>query len=221
MPTLPNPEFANNPDPRCACVLLLDTSSSMQGPAIDALNDGLKTFQQDLQEDGLARRRVELAIVTFGNGGVKKIQDFITAGDFLAPTLQEGGNTPMGAAIQMGLDLVHDRKAIYKANGILYYRPWVLMITDGGPTDGQAWRAAARRVKSEMVAKSVEFFAVGVSGADMQVLSEITPRALALDGLKFRELFIWLSQSQKRVSATKVDEGVPMPQVTFGSPISA
>ena len=91
---------------------------------------------------------------------------------------------------------------------------------DGGPTDGDAWRTAAQRVKTEVSAKGLEFFAVGVSGADMQVLSEITPRALVLDGLKFRELFVWLSQSQRRVSGSKVGEQVPMPKVSFGSPIS-
>lgn len=220
MATAPNPEFANNPDPRCACVLLLDTSGSMSGAPINALNQGLKAFQQDLQEDGLARRRVEIAIVTFGNGGVQTIQDFVTAGEFAAPNLSEGGNTPMGAAIQLGLDLVRDRKATYKQNGIVHYRPWVFMITDGGPTDGDAWRSAAQRVKTEVAAKGLEFFAVGVAGADMQVLSEITPRALVLDGLKFRELFVWLSQSQRRVSGSKVGEQVPMPKVSFGSPIA-
>ncbi len=216
----PNPEFANNPDPRCACVLLLDTSTSMRGAPINALNQGLKAFEQDLQEDGLAKRRVEIAIVTFGSGGVQKIQDFVTAGEFRAPTLTEGGSTPMGAAIQLGLDLVRDRKATYKQNGIVYYRPWVLMITDGGPTDGDAWKQAAQRVNNEMTARGIEFFAVGVAGADMQVLSAITSRALMLDGLKFRELFVWLSQSQRRVSGSNVGEQIPMPQVSFGSPIT-
>ncbi|MBP1597398.1 MAG: von Willebrand factor type [Acidobacteria bacterium] len=70
-------EFAMNPDPRCACVLLLDTSASMAGPPINELNQSLKVFQEDLQEDPLARRRVEIAVVTFGDKGVTKIQDFV------------------------------------------------------------------------------------------------------------------------------------------------
>ena len=43
-------EFAENPEPRCPCVLLLDTSGSMNGPALDALNEGLKSFKNDLAE---------------------------------------------------------------------------------------------------------------------------------------------------------------------------
>jgi hypothetical protein len=36
-------EFAENPEPRCPCVLLLDTSSSMRGTPIAALQAGLQT----------------------------------------------------------------------------------------------------------------------------------------------------------------------------------
>ena len=189
-------EFAANPDQRAACVLLLDTSYSMVDAPINSLNDGLKTFQQDLQEDPLASRRVSIAIVTFG-GTCQVFQDFTTAGQFFAPTLEASGSTPMGSrwqtpmgeAIDMGLDMVRDRKQAYKDNGVLYYRPSIFMITDGAPSPDSPWRKAAQRVQSEMNAKALTFFAVGTTNADMQVLSEITPRALKLDELKFRELF--------------------------------
>ncbi len=188
----------------------------MSGSPIDALNDGLRAFQEDIQEDALARRRVEIAIVTFG-GTVQKIQDFVTAGQFVASTLAASGGTPMGEAIALGLQLVKSRKADYKSNGVLYYQPWVFLITDGEPTD--EWQSAAQAVKAEISAKTLAFFAVGVEGANMQTLSTITDRALKLDGLKFKELFIWLSQSQKRVSGNKPGQQTALPQIDFGSPI--
>src|SRR5579871_4284817 len=103
-------EFADNPEPRCPCVLLLDTSGSMSGKPIAALNEGLRLFQQDIQQDPLASRRTEIAIVTFGDGGVQTRQEFVTAGQFEAPTLDAGGDTPMGSAINRALDLVRVRK---------------------------------------------------------------------------------------------------------------
>jgi uncharacterized protein YegL len=218
MPTI-DVEFALNPDPRCACVLLLDTSASMAGAPIRALNESLKAFQEDLQEDPLARRRVEIAIVTFGGHSASKIQDFVPASDFRAPVLEAAGTTPMGEAMNLALDLVRDRKAEYRKNGIAYYQPWVFMITDGAPNPGSPWQEAAERVQSDMAGKGLVFFAVGTENADKKVLAQITSRALMLDGLKFRELFLWLSQSQKRVSGSKPGEQTPLPAVSFGSPV--
>src|SRR5213595_2100797 len=125
-------EFAENPEPRCPCVLLLDTSGSMRGAPIAALNEGLRTFKKDLAQDTLASRRVEVAVVTFNNE-VQVVEDFITADQFEAPTLTAGGQTFMGTGINKALDLLQARKTQYRANGIAYYRPWVFMITDGEP----------------------------------------------------------------------------------------
>ncbi len=206
------PEFPDNPDPSCPCILLLDTSGSMNGAPLQALNQGLKTFQTDIQQDDLARRRVEVAIVTFGNGGVQIIQDFVKAGQFQAPTLSAGGDTPMGKAINRALDMLRDRKAMYNANAIPSYRPWIFMITDGAPTD--EWQTAARRVYDEEAAKGMAFFAVGVAGANMQTLVQIAVRKpVMLQGLKFTEMFLWLSRSQQLVSASKLGEQTALPSI--------
>jgi hypothetical protein len=65
-PTLSEIELADNPDPRCACVLLLDTSGSTAAPSIDAINKGLHQLKAELQEDSVAAKRVEFAVVGFG-----------------------------------------------------------------------------------------------------------------------------------------------------------
>ena len=106
-------EFAENPEPRCACVLLLDTSSSMGGQKIEALNKGLKTFEDALKDDEIAKKRVEVAVVTF-DSEVKIIQDFVTADEFQAPELTAQGLTHTGAGIMKALDLIQERKKIYK-----------------------------------------------------------------------------------------------------------
>src|SRR5215468_2332207 len=89
-------EFAENPEPRCPCVLLLDTSGSMQGASIEALNQGLHTLRDGLVQDPLASRRVEVAIVTF-DSTVKVVQDFVTADQFEPPILAVQGQTYMGS----------------------------------------------------------------------------------------------------------------------------
>jgi uncharacterized protein YegL len=201
-------EFADNPEPRCPCVLVLDTSGSMHGNPITQLELGLNSFKEEIQKDLLASKRIELAIITYG-GAVKVLQPFITVDDFNVPYLEVTGLTPMGQAINQAIDLVEERKDMYKLNAIQYYRPWIFLITDGAPTDDTT--LASQRVESGENSASFSFFAVGVEGADMETLNEISSReAIKLKGLNFRELFVWLSKSLESVSYSKVGEQVPL-----------
>jgi len=115
-------EFAENPEPRVACVLVLDVSGSMSGRPIDELNAGLVAFKETMTADSLASRRAEMAIITFG-GSVEIQTPFTSAEYFTPPTLQVNGHTPMGEAIDRAIDLVAERKRVYKQAGISYYRP--------------------------------------------------------------------------------------------------
>jgi uncharacterized protein YegL len=190
--------FADNPEPRCPCILLLDTSGSMSGDPIRQLNEGIQAFRDELLQDELAARRVEVAVVTFGP--VQTAADFATPDMFFPPVLDSGGDTPMGAAVMHALRMVEDQKQVYRANGIAYFRPWIFLITDGGPTD--SYKAAASAACEGETAKKFNFFAVGVRGADFEKLKEFSALRdpVALEGLRFREMFRWLSSSLKAVS---------------------
>jgi uncharacterized protein YegL len=206
-------DFAINPEPRLPCVLLLDTSASMQGRPIAELNEGIRLYRSELLADPLAAKRVEVAVVTFGEE-VRTASDFTTAEHFEPPLLHADGSTPMGAAINLGLAVVEQRKLAYRANGIPYFRPWVFLITDGAPTD--EWRFAARKVKAGEEHRGIAFFAVGVEGADLNVLREVSTREpLKLQGLRFRDLFQWLSNSQRSLSQSTPGE---QDKITFVDP---
>ena len=190
-------DFIENAEPRCACVLLLDTSGSMNGDPINQLNAGLAAFKEELMADSLAAKRVEVSVVSFGP--VQVHNPFQTADVFQPPVLHASGDTPMGAAITEALRIVDERKKTYSAAGVAYYRPWVFMITDGGPTD--SWQGPASSLRTAVDKKGLAFFAVAVEGADMGRLGQISPRKpLVLKGLRFRELFSWLSNSLSTVS---------------------
>jgi uncharacterized protein YegL len=203
-------EFAENPEPRCPCVLLLDTSGSMQGAPLDAMLAGLEAFRFDLAVDPLAARRVEIAVVAFDNR-IRVVQDFVSPDRFDIPFLNAEGMTHVGAAIDKALEMVEERKTRYRAYDVAYYRPWIFLVTDGEP-QGEApeevERAVARLREAEQK-KQVAFFAVGVENANMEALAKISVRQpLRLKGLDFREMFVWLSRSMQSVAHSRPDETI-------------
>lgn len=207
--------YAENPEERLACVLLLDVSGSMNGPPITELNAGLQTYRDALFADSLAAKRVEVAIVTFGGGQVQTVCDFTTVDGFHPPTLTGGGDTPMGAAILQGIEMVTNQKRVYKANRVPYKRPWLFLITDGAPTD--VWEPAAARVKQGEGAKEFLFYAVGVEGANFDILKQISVSdPLKLKGLRFQDLFKWLSDSQSAASRAAPGQSTPLTDPTAG-----
>ena len=180
----------------------------MAGKAIQELNAGLKLFHDELTEDELASKRVEVAIVAFGP--VRVENDFSTPEFFKAPELTADGETPLGAAIDKALEIVDERKETYRENGINYYRPWIFLITDGAPTD--PWEKAAKKIQAGEKEGRFAFFPVGVQKANMDVLAKLSSRKpLKLDGLRFRDLFAWLSRSLQKVSQSQLGSEVNLP----------
>ncbi len=203
-------EFADNPEQRCPCVLVLDTSSSMRGEPMRQLNEGLRSFIDYVRLDSLAAKRVELAIVTFGP--TQLIQPFATIDQIGFRELTARGATPMGEAVTLAIETLAERKAVYRANGVGYYRPWIFLITDGASTDSLSSAAAA--VRQGEAAKSFSFYAVGVEGANFQQLRGLSVKdPLKLKGLSFAELFRWLSASLSAVSQSQ-----PGDQVLLSNP---
>lgn len=185
----------------------------MSGSAIAQLNSGLQQFITELKADEMAAYSVDLAVLTAGDR-VEQALPFTTAMNLqgCAP-FSASGPTPLGEAVTRGLMMLEQRKAEYRQNGVAYYQPWLVVISDGSPTD--AWRDAAQRARSLADQRKLVSLMVGVNDADMYTLSQFSSRPpVKLDGLKFAEFFQWLSASMSRVSASaSTTAGVSLPAI--------
>lgn len=190
-----------NPDPRVSCVALVDVSGSMEGEPIAALERGFARFTDYLHNEALASKRVEVAVVTFGTAATVLVP--MQEARSVQPThFPTGGTTNLAAGIHLALDIIEDRKRAYKAAGLQYYRPWILIITDGKANiDG--FDEAIARLNQVETARGVTVFAVGAGPrVNLPQLSRVSLQRspAALDGLKFEALFQWLSASLVNVS---------------------
>lgn len=215
------PIYHNNPSQRTPCMLVLDSSGSMDEivPAsgrtrIDELNQGLQLLRQELLADETAAQRVQLAIVCVGGpaGDADLLMDWTDAMNFQPPVLRAGNLTPLGQGMRLALQYVEQQKQTLKSFGIGYTRPWVMVISDGEPTDDPAlWQAVAQECRAAEDAKRCVIYPIGVADANLQVLQQIsaTP-ALRMADARFREYFQWLSSSLSSMSRSRPGENVQL-----------
>lgn len=203
-------DLVENPTARVPICLVLDVSGSMSGAPINELNEGVRLFFDAIKSDDVAQYAAEICVVTFGSS-VTKVLDFMSIERQTVPALSADGATPMGAGVSLGLDLLEARKEDYKRAGVDYYQPWLVVMTDGEPTDDISMAAA--RIKSLVVGKKLSVFPIGIgSSANMIKLGNLSPTRppLRLQGLNFKEFFTWLSRSVSRVSQSTPGESVEL-----------
>lgn len=205
-----NNDLLNNPTTRLPVCLCLDVSGSMDGAPINELNQAVRLFYDEIRNDEIAVDSAEICIITFGSK-VECLADFATlAVQPYAPQLYANGLTLMGEAVNMALDFLDQRKSEYKAKGVDYYQPWLVLMTDGAPNGNASEldRAMGRTQQLVNQNKLTVFpLAIG-AGADMNVLQQFSPNhpTLKLNGLRFKEFFKWLSKSVSKVSQSSPGE---------------
>lgn len=189
-------DLYDNPTPRVPVCLVLDTSGSMMGEPIDELNKGVSLFFKSIESDPIAKYAAEISIVSFGGATANKVLDFNTVEKQEIPILEANGLTPMGSAITMALDILDRRKEEYSEAGVEYFQPWLVIMTDGIPTD--SIEEVIKRTANLVNNRKLTVFPIGIGNeADMDILSKFSPGkpAAKLKDLDFTSLFEWLSQS--------------------------
>jgi len=210
-------EFADNPEPRCPVLIIADCSGSMAGRAIDAMNRGVDDLYQAIVDDEIARNRVEVALLSFSTEA-RVEQDFSTIGERGKTNMRAGGTTNMHLAIQQGCDLLEARKEQYRSGGVPYFRPIMVLFSDGLPTSprGEMEQANQRLVDMESDSR-LTIFKVGVNADAVQAMTRVLPNPNSsfqpqqLDNLRFSDFFVWLSRSVSAISRSTPGDVVNLP----------
>ena len=195
----------SNPAPRIPVVLVLDTSGSMKGEPIQKLKEGLQQFVKEVSNDEAASMSVELEIIPMTESAEPLIQ-FSQTWEIetkkINPVAKYGTYT--GKALQKTLEDLNARIELYQSKGIQYYRPWVIMMTDGKP--GDQWKEQADILCDLASQDRIVYLGVGIGEkCDFNILKQMLPAVpgpVKLPGLKFREFFRFISGSLSSVSCS-------------------
>lgn len=233
-------QTAENYEQKCLCVLVLDTSGSMNEivdstgavstgrtiisdgkkydivvggkSKLDKLNEGLISFFSEIVDDENTSQRLEISVITF-NDDVEIIQEPALPDKIAIEEIKEAkGETALADAVFNAIDLVNARKAWYKQTGQLYYRPWIILMTDGESNRGRSVAELAERIKIDTTNKKYTFLPIGVDNANMNVLRQIQGNipAMKLKESRFGDFFKWLSASMNTIVNSEVGNAVKL-----------
>lgn len=203
--------------PICICV---DASYSMRfDRRMEQVNEGIRSFIKEINEDVYAVDSVELCIVSFGES--VKVERNFKSNEVNSPSRGEtnanefkdivaNGRTPLGHAVQTAVDLITGYTEYYKRRGIIPYKPWLILISDGAATDST--QEAARRVLNMQRDGELKVLCIGI-GDEANDLAQfkLDGEVIQLKDFGLSDFFSWLSKSMSKQSKRQPEADFEIP----------
>ncbi len=182
---------------RLPVYFLLDTSGSMYGEPIQALNNALSGMVNTLRTDAQALDSLWLSMITFDRE-VKEIVPLTELAAFQLPeiTCPQSGPTHTGLALEMLEKKVATEVKKGNENQKGDWKPLLFMFTDGKPSDLLLYREMIPKIKASNFGAIVCCAAGHL--ADDSILKELTNDVVHLDtadSSTLKQFFKWVSET--------------------------
>jgi uncharacterized protein YegL len=182
---------------RLPVYFLLDTSGSMYGEPIQALNNALSGMINTLRADAQALDSLWISIITFDRE-VNEIVPLTELAAFQLPEIicPQSGPTHTGKALELLYKKLPNEIIKGNENQKGDWKPLLFLFTDGKPSDLQLYREMIPKIKSLNFGTIVCCAAGNV--ADDSLLKELTPDVLHLDSADsstLKQFFKWVSET--------------------------
>jgi uncharacterized protein YegL len=155
--------------------ICLDTSASMAGAPIQSVNEQMPRLRSSVGEDPAVAEVIRLGVVTFSDVARSVLPLCDLSLVEAVPEVSAQGRTSYAAAFDHLRQVIEEDYLKGRAAGDRWYRPAVIFISDGHPTDdGERWRSALGRLLDPGWKRRPNILAFGFGEADAQVLAEVT-----------------------------------------------
>ena len=193
---------------RLLTYICIDTSGSMRGEPIEAVNTGLQALLASLRQNPYALESVHLTIITF-DSQIKDVLPLTPLEQVVLPEIvcPDSGATFLGAALEHIAHAVQRDRITSSGEQKGDWRPILIILTDGKPTDLLAYSEAIPLIKS-LGFGNIVACAAGPK-ADASYLKQLTDTVASLDTMDasaFAQFFQWVSAA---VASSSVSVGAP------------
>lgn len=202
---------------RLLTYLLIDTSGSMIGEPIEAVNTGLGALLSALRQNPYALETVHLSITTF-DSNVTTVLPLTALEDVQIPviTCPRSGATLLGEALKyIAASVKKDLNPAADGNKA-DWAPMLIVLTDGKTTDLLEFEEAIPQIKA-LGFGNIVACAAGPK-ADPQQLKALTDNVVSLDTMDargFSAFFQWVSETvggnSQKVGAASSSNDLPPP----------
>jgi uncharacterized protein YegL len=196
-------------------IILADVSGSMGAYGkIDALNQAVRDMLAAFASGDDLRADIQVAVVTFGGGGARVHVPLQPASAVEWTDMKASGGTPMGAAMALAADIIEDRGQIDSRA----YRPTVVLVSDGAPTDNP--QAGLNRLTKEGRAQKADRMAMAIGAdADLDMMRAFLPAGrelfVAADARRIADFFEFVTMSTTTRSRAVNPNDIPQMQSPF------
>jgi uncharacterized protein YegL len=155
--------------------ICLDVSASMSGPPIESVNEQIPLLRASVGEDPAVAEVIRLGIVTFSDVARTVLPLCDLSLVEAVPEVSAQGRTSYAAVFDLLRQVIEEDYQKGRAAGDRWYRPAVIFISDGRPTDEpQRWRSALERLIDPSWKRRPNILAFGFGEADAEVLAAVT-----------------------------------------------
>ncbi|HWE57613.1 MAG TPA: VWA domain-containing protein [Acidimicrobiales bacterium] len=155
--------------------ICLDVSASMSGPPIESVNQQMPLLRASVGEDPAVAEVIRLGIITFSDVARSVLPLCDLSLVEAVPEVSAQGRTSYAAVFDHLRHVIEEDYSKSRAAGDRWYRPAVIFISDGRPTDDpQRWRSALDRLLDPGWKRRPNILAFGFGEADAEVLTTVT-----------------------------------------------
>jgi uncharacterized protein YegL len=170
--------------------LVLDMSGSMSEEVrssrgmvvkIDELNNNINELFKTIRNDSNAKLMSDICLIGCGGETPVVINGYASVDKISFKPLTASGRTPLGESVELALDLLQKRREYYRSSGIEHYKPIMMIMSDGQPTEVESVVYHAAQRCSDMVNnEGLKVLPIGIGdSARLDILDMFSPKVKA------------------------------------------